>query len=53
MAERAMGAYAPGVGGYAWGRGVGVYGEAVGADAAGASRPRVHGLLDCVPRYVI
>ena len=53
MAERAIGVYAPGVGGYAWGRGVWVYGEAVGADAAEAFRPRVHGLLDCVQRYVI
>ena len=48
MAGRAIGVYAPGVGGYALGRGEGAYGEAVGADAAGDSRPRVHGLLDGV-----
>ena len=41
MAGRAIGVYAPGVGGYAFDRGVGVYGEAVGADAAGeVARPR-------------
>ena len=53
MAGRAIGVYALGVGGYAFGRGIGAYGEAVGADAAGGSRPGVHGLLDCVQRYVI